>query len=205
MSDLSQRTAHWTELGEALLPLVDALVASVDPAILLRDPQALVSALYDAHQQDLYSFARSAAIDPSLADDVVQEAFLRLVREVEAGRLPKNPGGWLFRVVANLIVSQARRRRTTLRARPLSRQSNLAPSAEQEMLERERYGDLGLRLRRLPTEGRVALLLAAQGVSGRDIAAALGRSETATRTILFRARRRLRAELEAAGAEEAGR
>ncbi|HMJ81385.1 MAG TPA: sigma factor-like helix-turn-helix DNA-binding protein, partial [Candidatus Dormibacteraeota bacterium] len=42
---------------------------------------------------------------------------------------------------------------------------------------------------------RLALLLAAQGQSGREIAAALGRTESATRTILCRARRRLRDEL----------
>jgi RNA polymerase sigma factor (sigma-70 family) len=197
VSDLRNGTAHWTELGEQLLPIVDALVASADRADLLRDPLALIGALYDAHQQDLYTFARSAADDPSSADDVVQEAFLRLVREVRGGRIPKNPGGWLFRVVANLIVSQARRRRTMLRLRPLSRPAAVARSAEDESVLRERYDDLSVRLRRLPAESRVALLLAAQGAPGREIAAALGRSETATRTILFRARRRLRAELSA--------
>lgn len=199
MSDLDQRTAHWTELGEQLLPLVDALVATADRQALLQDPEALVAALYDAHQRDLYSFARSAADDPTLADDVVQEAFLRLVREVQAGRVPQNPGGWLFRVTANLLVSQARRKQTMLRLRPLARGSDVGRSAEDETLLRERYGDLGLQLKRLPAEGRVALLLAAQGVPGRDIAVALGRSETATRTILFRTRRRLRSYLDVSG------
>ncbi|MGH2467721.1 MAG: RNA polymerase sigma factor [Candidatus Limnocylindrales bacterium] len=199
MSDLNQSTARWTELGEQLLPLVDALVATADRQALLLDPEALVVALYDAHQRDLYSFARSAADDPTLADDVVQDAFLRLVREVQAGRVPQNPGGWLFRVTANLLVSQARRKRTTLRLRPMAQGPDVARSAEDETLLRERYGDLGLQLQRLPAEGRVALLLAAQGVPGKDIAVALGRSETATRTILFRARRRLRSHLDPSG------
>ena len=205
MSDLSRSAAHWTELGEHLLPIVDALVASAEPAALLADPTALVTALYDAHQQDLYSFALTAAADPAAADDVVQESFLRLVGEVRQGRVPQNPGGWLYRVAANLIISQARRRRTMLRLRPLDRAPTVVRSAEDESLLREGLGDLGERLRRLSAEGRVALLLAAQGVSGRDIARVIGRSETATRTILFRARRRLRAELRAAADRDARR
>lgn len=204
MSDLSQSAARWTELGDQLLPIVDALVASADRATLLADPASLVTALYDAHQQDLYSFALTAAAEPSLADDVVQEAFLRLVGEVRKGRIPQNPGGWLYRVVANLIISQGRRRRTMLRLRPLERGPAVARSAEDESILRERYGDLWTGLRHLPAEGRVALLLAAQGVPGRDIAQVIGRSETTTRTILFRARRRLRAELQAAADRDPG-
>lgn len=189
MSDLTRTTARWTELGEQLLPTPVTHIES----------GTLIVALYDAHQRDLYSFARSATDDPSVADDVVQEAFLRLVREINAGRVPDSPGGWLYRVCANLIVSQARRRRTSLRWRPFGTPILHARSAEDESLLRERRGDLARRLRRLPAESRVALLMAAQGVPGREIATALGRSESATRTILCRARRRLRSELERDG------
>ena len=51
-------------------------------------------------------------------------------------------------------------------------------------------------LAELPVDDRTALMLAAHGFSGREIAAALGRSELATRSLICRARIRLRERLE---------
>jgi RNA polymerase sigma-70 factor, ECF subfamily len=196
--ELSRPVPGWADLGEILggLPGTDAAGAS-------REANAIV-ALYDAHQRDLYGFARSALDDPGLADDFVQESFLRLVREIRAGRMPDNPGGWLYRVCANLIISDARRRRVTARGRLTLRRHEAASSAEDESLRREEQLELADALRRLPAEGRLALLLAAQGLSGREIAAALGRTESAARTILCRARRRLREEVARGTAVAAG-
>jgi DNA-directed RNA polymerase specialized sigma24 family protein len=51
----------------------------------------------------------------------------------------------------------------------------------------------------LATDARTALLLSADGFSGEEIAAAIGRSHAATRTLLTRARIRVRLALEDAG------
>ena len=51
----------------------------------------------------------------------------------------------------------------------------------------------------LPDDARTAVVMAAQGFSGREIAEALGRTETSTRTMMFRARERLRTFLVAEG------
>lgn len=197
MREFPSPAAGWADLGEILagVPGSDAPGAS-------READA-IGALYDAHQRDLYGFVRSALDDPGLADDFVQESFLRLLREIRAGRLPDNPGGWLYRVCANLIISDARRRGVTRRGRLALRRRDAASSAEDETLRREERLELADALRRLPAEGRLALLLAAQGLGGREIAAALGRTESAARTILCRARRRLREEV-ARGATDRG-
>ena len=47
-------------------------------------------------------------------------------------------------------------------------------------------------LARLAPDARVALVMAAHGFSGREIATSLGRTETATRTLMFRAREQMR-------------
>ena len=52
----------------------------------------------------------------------------------------------------------------------------------------------------LPRVERAALVLAAEGYAGREIARAIGRSEGATRTLMCRARSRLRSELVATDA-----
>ena len=67
------------------------------------------------------------------------------------------------------------------------------------MLARERRSTLDAVLATLPAEARTALLLSADGFSGEEIAAAIGRSHGATRTMLSRARVRVRLALEQRG------
>jgi DNA-directed RNA polymerase specialized sigma24 family protein len=64
-------------------------------------------------------------------------------------------------------------------------------------LRAEQESELHAALAELPPDGRAALLLAAQGFDGREIAASIGRTEGATRTLLCRSRVRLRLVLEA--------
>jgi DNA-directed RNA polymerase specialized sigma24 family protein len=84
-----------------------ALVAPAAPA----DPgtQAYVTAIYDSHQRELFTFALRGCRDREAAEDLVHEAFVRLVVEVDAGRTPRSIRAWLYRVVANLAVSRGRR------------------------------------------------------------------------------------------------
>jgi DNA-directed RNA polymerase specialized sigma24 family protein len=63
------------------------------------------------------------------------------------------------------------------------------------MLRRETNSALLAALATVPSDARAALLMAAQGFSGREIAEAIGRSEMATRTMMFRAREKLRVYL----------
>ncbi len=160
-----------------------------------------IVAEFDTHQRSLFTLVRSVLHDPDLADEVVQEAFLRLVREAVAGRMPDNPGGWLYRVCTNLIASQLRQRAVRSRWRSLVPPATPIPSAEDALIHRERHDRVQARLAALPDDARMAILLAARGLSGQEIAAALGRSEPATRVLLCRARRRLRHEIAAEGLE----
>jgi DNA-directed RNA polymerase specialized sigma24 family protein len=66
---------------------------------------------------------------------------------------------------------------------------------DDEVLRGETRREVWAALARLPTDARTALLLAAHGFSGRDIARMLGRSELATRSLICRARLRLREQL----------
>ena len=69
---------------------------------------------------------------------------------------------------------------------------------ESEFLRTERNSELYRAMAKLPPDARAALLLAAQGFDGREIAASIGRTEGATRTLLSRSRAQLRLVLEAA-------
>jgi len=155
----------------------------------------LIQGAFAEHAGKLTGFAYAMTRDRDSADDLVQEAFLRLVKEIAAGRTPDNIAAWLFRVCSNLALSRGRR--ATIAQRFLNR--SRAPVDEQpadvETLRRETSAVLLAGLATVPTDARAALLMAAEGFSGREIATAIGRSEMATRTMMFRAREKLRVYL----------
>lgn len=165
----------------------------------VADVERETARAYDEFAPRLRAFAIAATRDGDVADDLVQETFLRLVVELKAGRSPANVGGWLYRVAANLIVSRGRRRTVADRAKALLLRRDTAASPEHQVLDNERDRVLATALSRLPPDARVALLLAARGMGAMEIGVAIHRSAAATRTYLCRARVRLRDELAALG------
>lgn len=155
-----------------------------------------VAACFDAHEQAVHGLMLATLRDSEQAADVTQEAFLRLLSEAQAGRYPDNARAWLYRTATNLAVSRIRRTTVARRLAPRLLRRDEPAGPEGIAVERERsewMRDVLLRLS--PTE-RIALVMAAQGESGEAIAAHIGKSHTATRTLLFRARQRLRDALE---------
>jgi RNA polymerase sigma factor (sigma-70 family) len=133
---------------------------------------------------------------PDAAGDVVQEAFVRLFRETDAGRPPRETGPWLRQVAQNLVISDGRR--ATVRRRwEISERRELPthPSPEQIAIVEERDRRVRSAMTLLDADSRRALNLAAAGYSAREIGTVIGRTEGATRTLLCRARHRLRADL----------
>jgi len=176
---------------------------AADPAPSDRPSDTIVD-IYQAEHLALFRFVRAATGDDEAAEDVLQEAFVRLIREVAAGRPPDNAHAWLYRVATNLVVSQVRRARTAERHLADLDRDLLAASPEQLVLVTERDEEVRVALDDLPTDGRVALLLAARGFSGREIAHTLGRTEGAVRTLLCRSRLRVRERLDANGSPGEG-
>ena len=162
------------------------------------DIRKVVADAYDAHRRELYAFALRASRDPETAQDLVQEAFLRLLREVEQ-RQPENIRAWLYRVTANLVLSRGRRLTVADRWRHLLVSRDAPEGPESTALRHEGTGDLEAALGGLSRDARTALLLAASGFSGAEIAATIGRSDAATRTLMCRARLRMRERLEPLG------
>ena len=155
-----------------------------------------ISQAYIAHMPELRRFAQARLRNDVAAQDVVHEAFLRLAIEERAERYPRQPRAWLYRVVANLIVSSARRTAPIL----LSSVGDPPEPAhldtpESRWLAQERRRALWSAMETVGRNGQVGLLMAAQGYSGHEIAGALGRSDVATRALMYRARTSLRRTL----------
>jgi RNA polymerase sigma-70 factor (ECF subfamily) len=157
----------------------------------------LVQAAYEAHERELFSCALRATKDRDTAADLVQETYLRFVAELRAGRRPQLVRPWLYRVLTNLIVSRGRHVSVVERwRRSLRRSDATAPPPEGAAVADETRRELERAIARLAPYARLALMLAAKGFSGPEIADQLGRSQAATRTLLCRARMQVRAILQ---------
>lgn len=159
----------------------------------------VVTVAFQAHRDELFTFLARTTRDDAEAEDLVQEAYLRLTREVLGGRPPEQVRAWLYRVASNLAMSRFRRRSVVGRFLSRFRVGEMggdASSPEASVLRSERTAAMERALQTLPEETRVALVLAGEGFSGREVAASIGRSEAATRTLICRARMKLRAQLE---------
>ena len=152
----------------------------------------VVAAAFRDHAGAVQGVALRTTHDPELAADVTQEAFLRLLVEAQAGRIPDNVGAWLFRTSANLIVSRARRAAVARQHAPKLVRYDGPAEPDHIAVLREERNELRLALASLSATDRIALLMAAEGATGEEIACHLGRSHGATRTLLSRARGRLR-------------
>jgi RNA polymerase sigma-70 factor (ECF subfamily) len=162
--------------------------SSIDEAV------AMIPALYSSLRAPLTLALVNCTRDPAGAEDLVQEAFIRLVREARAGRMPQRPGAWLYRVANNLAISQARKASTLRRVQPrlLAPDRDDVSSPEARVLDREWAEDCAEALAAIAPATREVLLMAAAGVPRTVIARRVGRSEGATRTLLCRGRARLR-------------
>ena len=173
------------------------------PATGRAEASAAALEAYHAHRGAVYGFAMSLTRDASVAEDLLQEAFCRLVDQLSNREPPRENLPWLLRVVSNLAVSRGRRQRVADRSMPRLVDWDTGLSAETHALRRE-YGERVTRgLGLLSHDERRALLLAAAGFDGASIARAIDRSEGATRTMLFRARLRLQRLIEAEGDADA--
>jgi RNA polymerase sigma-70 factor, ECF subfamily len=177
-------------------------VSRLGPPTGLATGDALTAEAYDRHAPEIHGLLVRVLRDADAAADLLADTFTRLLLEERAARWPSHPRAWLFRVASNLAVSRGRRRLVAQRVQrvlEVRERGRVEDSPEAEVLRRERSTDLHRALVKLSPDARAGLLLAAQGFDGATIASMLGRSETATRTLLCRARMRLRDELRETG------
>lgn len=148
-----------------------------------------------AHHADLVMYARRVLGDRSdTAEDVVQEAYLRLLGLAVSDEAPTSARPWLFRVVRNLAIDE--RRSAARRADPVADTAILGTAASDDTAElveqREEIADALRDIAALPPRERMALEMDQAGIAANAIAVELGTTPNAVHQALFRARKRLR-------------
>jgi RNA polymerase sigma-70 factor (ECF subfamily) len=163
-------------------------------------PDDLIETAYATHAGPLLRRLTASTHDVAAAEDLTQEAFMRLVIEVQAGRVPDHIGAWLNRVAQNLAASRGRRITVATRRSGELLTDETSDSPERLAIDAEQDGSLRSALSELALADRQVLVLAAHGYRGPEIARSIGRTDAATRTLLCRARTKLRFRLIQAGA-----
>jgi RNA polymerase sigma-70 factor (ECF subfamily) len=148
-----------------------------------------------AHHADLVMYARRVLGDRSdNAEDIVQEAYLRLLGLAASDEAPTGARPWLFRVVRNLAIDE--RRSAARRADPVAEPDILGTASldntESLVEHREELAEALREMASLPPRERRAMEMDQAGLEASAIATELGTTPNAVHQALFRARKRLR-------------
>ena len=127
-----------------------------------------------------------------LAEDIAQEALLRLLRENVATL--RSPRAWLFRVASNLVRDQARRAATAQRPIPVDTGPDDRPDVEYERAER--IARVRAALDRLAPRDREILMMRESGFPYAEIAVMAGVRTESVPTLVMRALDRFRRAFE---------
>jgi RNA polymerase sigma-70 factor (ECF subfamily) len=164
--------------------------------------------LLERHRGPLASFFYRMLRDPALAEDLAQEVFLRVYQARERYEPEAKFTTWLYRIATNLALNAIRDRKEAVAGSPkeadapdaaslAERLPDGKPSAEQQLVESERARVIWEAVESLAENQRAAVVLHKyQDVDYRQIAAILEVSESAVKSLLFRAYENLRVRLE---------
>ena len=170
------------------------------PASDERESRDRLGAAFEAHRAELLGFARQSLGDPELAEEAVQETFVRALRaqrgfDPELGAIRP----WLFAIERHIIVDLARSRSV----RQTQELDPDLPSATDQVEVAMRAWNVEEALRRLGPEHRqVVLEIYYRGRPSRELARQLGIPEGTVRSRLYYALRALRVTLDEMGWNE---
>src|SRR5215472_15818326 len=170
--------------------------------------QSAFDYLVQKYRRPMVSFIYRMARNAAAAEDLAQEVFLRVYRSRETYEASAKFTTWLYRIATNLAVNHAR---DTRHERPEVQVSLDEPdeetgttfevpdasmNAEQQIVRRERMLAIRKKVEALPEQQRLAVIMHKyQQMDYKQIADVLKKSESATKSLLFRAYETLREQL----------
>src|SRR5258708_30478793 len=206
MPTMTGRTQGIAEMAAGHVPF-DSLS---DAEVMLRAAadSAAYEYLVNKFHRPMIAFMYRMSRNQALAEELAQEVFLRVYRSRKSYAAEAKFTTWLYRIATNLAVNHARDNKVERSGRVVSLDepdeetgttldvADPALNVEQQILHRERLVAIKKQITALPAKQRAAVLLHKyQGMDYREIAAVLKLSESATKSLLFRAYEALRARL----------
>jgi RNA polymerase sigma-70 factor (ECF subfamily) len=211
----NQDRRHTTFAGAPPSLMADSIGSSEnavsDVDVMLRvktGDESAFAYLVQKYRRPMVGFMYRLCHNPSTAEELAQEVFLRVYRSRTTYEPSAKFTTWLYRIATNLAVNHARdtrheRPENTVRLDEPDQETGTTPdladeslSAEENILKRERLAAIRAKVNALPERQRVAVIMHKyQQMDYREIAGILKLSESATKSLLFRAYETLREQL----------
>jgi len=182
-----------------------------DAAVMLRvaaGDEASFNFLVQKHHRPMIHFLFRMVRNQAVAEELAQEVFLRVYRARDSYRAEARFTTWLYRIATNLAVNHARDTKHERSAQTIYLDApdeetgttpdvaDDEPSVEQQLMTKERMAAIRSHVMALPERQRMAVLMHKyQGMDYRQIGDVLKLSESATKSLLFRAYQTLRDKL----------
>ena len=170
--------------------------------------------LLERHRGPVVHFLYRMVLNQPVAEELAQEVFLRVYRSRESYQPTAKFTTWLFRIATHLALNHIRDKRhekgqdridgsgavtkaTDEQNEGVSRQvRDLGPTAEESMVRESRMAEIRRAIEGLPAKQRAAVMMHKyRDLEYAQIAGSLGCSESAVKSLLFRAYETLRARL----------
>ncbi len=191
-----------TDIGTA------AAVLDFDTELMLRVKEgdgASFGVLLEKHRSSLVYFLYRMMQNHAVAEELAQEVFLRVYRSRSTYEPTAKFTTWMFRIATHLALNALRDGKNE-RAQdrldddtsdmPVRQVSDRRPSVEQSMVYRAKLDEVRRAIAALPEKQRVAVLMHKyEEMEYSQIAKVLSCSESAVKSLLFRAYETLRARL----------
>ena len=151
--------------------------------------------MYQRYVGDVYRYSLAVLRNAQDAEDVTQTTFLNALRAMQNGERPESPKNWLIAIAHNVCRQRFRQAQRRPQESPFF--EDAAEAAVPESDERYSAEDIQRALGQLAFNQRAALVMRElEGRSYAEIAEIMGLTVAAVETVLFRARRALREQLE---------
>lgn len=153
----------------------------VDRDTAASEDRGRIIELYGHLRPSLQAFLGSRGLSKEHTEDVIQEVFLRFVRQVLRSGVEQNPTAWVFRVAHNLSMDHHRLERRRLSEAEFERHAvflrervDPSPNPEQMLIIGERIQRFKTAFSQLTPKQRHCVLLRARGLRYREIALEMG-------------------------------
>ena len=211
MATMALEPAQQFASGAVATQMVGVPVELSDAELMLRvrdGDDSCYNFLIEKYRKPIIHFMFRMVRNQAIAEELAQEVFLRVYRSRQTYRAEAKFSTWLYRIATNLGVNHARDTKQERSAQTVYLDepdpetgstpdvADLTPSIEQDMVRDERMNAIRQHVMALPERQRTAVLMHKyQGMDYKDIGDVLKLSESATKSLLFRAYQTLRERL----------
>ena len=164
----------------------------------MENVKEVLSQLYEDYSLSVLNFLVYYTGDRHLAEDLVQETFLRVIRNYTFFEGRSSQKTWILKIAKNVAIDHGRRRRFSIIKQPTHKFDHLPGmiNTEEMVLSHEDIAQIHDTIRQLRPHYRLVVVLRGiEGLSTSEVAQILDWSESKVKTNFYRGRKELEKRL----------